>query len=264
MYCAQYREALSARLDGEPLGMPAADLDRHLAACAACAGWAAAATRATRLVRLGAAPAVPDLSGRILAAVGAGDPAEPREPRPDRRRGRLLLLARVALAGLGAAQAAIGWPALALGMDTMQAPMHVAHESGAWNVALAVALLAVARRPRYATGLLPLLGAFVVVLTLVSLPDAVAGAVPGSRIASHLLLVGALALVATLARQARQPEAPIGGRGTAPEWGSGDGGAEPDRVPTEPQRRPALGESYHHGSVGDPAADGSAARRVVA
>jgi predicted anti-sigma-YlaC factor YlaD len=272
MYCAQFREALSARLDGEPLGMPDEDLDRHLRACAGCAAWSAAATRATRLVRLGTAPEVPDLSTRIMVAadsaglVGglAASRAAERDARSARRRGQLMVAVRIALAGVAAVQAAIGWPALALGMDTMQAPMHVAHESGAWNVALAVALLAVARRPRYATGLVPLLAAFVGVLTVVSLPDVVAGAVPAGRIADHLLLVGALALVAALARQLRQPEAPIGGRGTAPEWGSGDRAAEPDRVPVESRRRPVLGESLSRGTVGDPAPGDAPARRVVA
>jgi hypothetical protein len=172
---------------------------------------------------------------------------------------------RIALAVVATVQAAIGWPALALGMDTMHAPEHVAHESGAWNVALAVALLAVARRPRYATGLLPLLAAFVVVLTVVSLPDVVAGYVPGGRIAAHLLLVGALALVATLARQLRRPEMPpIGGRGAAPEWGSGDRDAEPGWFPVEPHRRPALGESRHRYPVGDDGPGLVPTRRVVA
>jgi predicted anti-sigma-YlaC factor YlaD len=277
MYCTQYREALSARLDGEPLGVSDEQLDRHLHTCAGCTAWSAAATRATRLVRLGTAPDVPDLSARILAAAGvtgsgvtgsgvtgSGAPAPARDVRSQRWRGRLLALVRVALAGVAAVQAAIGWPALALGMDSMQAPMHVAHESGAWNVALAVALLAVARRPRYATGLLPLLAAFVVVLTVVSLPDVVAGYVPIGRIAGHLLLVGALGLVAALAHQVRQPETPLGGLGAAPGWGSGDRPGEPDRSPTDPHRRPAFGESHYRGMVGDEAPDRVPARRVVA
>jgi hypothetical protein len=172
---------------------------------------------------------------------------------------------RIALAAVATVQAAIGWPALALGMGTMQAPEHVAHESGAWNVALAVALLAVARRPRYATGLLPLLAAFVVVLTVVSLPDVVAGYVPSGRIEAHLLLVGALALVAALARQMRRPELPpVGWQGAAPERGSGDRDPEPDRVPVESYRRPALGESHHRGTIGDDVPDLAPARRVVA
>jgi predicted anti-sigma-YlaC factor YlaD len=266
MYCTQYREALSARLDGEPLGLPTEELDQHVESCAGCAAWSAAATRATRLVRLGAAPEVPDLSARILAATGPPRPAGAvaRARRSARRPGSLTAAVRVALAAAGAVQAGIGWPALALGMDTMQAPTHVAHESGAWNVALAVALLAVARRPRYATGLLPLLAAFVAVLTMVSLPDVLVGEVPAGRIADHLLLVGALGLVAALARLPRQPEAPLGGRGAAPDRAGGDSAAEPDRPAIEPHRRPMLGEVRHRGAAGDAARIQPPAHRVVA
>jgi predicted anti-sigma-YlaC factor YlaD len=257
MDCAQYREALSARLDGEPPSLPDGDLDRHLRACPGCTAWSAAATRATRLVRLAPAPEVPDLSARILAAVAVAE----RAPASARWRRRLAGWStgglRVALAVVAVAQAAIGWPALALGMDTMQAPMHVAHESGAWNLALAVALLVVARRPRYAPGLLPLLGAFVVVLTIVTLPDVVAGYVPVGRLAGHLLFVGALALVALLSRQVRRPETPLGERERPDADRSGDGGT--DRMPVD-VRRAALGEGYHGMPIGELPAN----RKVVA
>ncbi|HVQ92149.1 MAG TPA: zf-HC2 domain-containing protein [Mycobacteriales bacterium] len=261
MDCAQYREALSARLDGEPLGLPDGALDRHLSTCAGCTAWAAAATRATRLVRLAPAPDVPDLSARILAAAGVDESG--RRPVPVGRRAglsrwlgrRVTGGLRVALALVGLAQAAIGWPALALGMDTMQAPMHVAHESGAWNLALAVALLVVARRPRYAPGLLPLLAAFVAVLTVVTLPDVVAGYVPASRLAGHLLFVGALALVALLSRQVRRPElSPLGERDRPDSDRYGD-----PEEPAQARPWPVVG-----GNRGVPITAVPASRKVVA
>jgi predicted anti-sigma-YlaC factor YlaD len=302
MDCAQYREALSARLDGESLGMSDGDLDRHVAGCTGCAAWSVAVTRATRLVRLAPAPAVPDLSAQILGDAGlavaaTGAPAAAGHPEPGRtvgpvavarlggptgsgRMARLRAIAwsrarwvgalRVALAVVGVAQAAIGWPALALGMDTMQAPEHVAHESGAWNLALAVALLVIARRPRYAPGLLPLLGAFVAVLTIVTLPDVVAGYVPMTRLAGHLLFVGALALVALLSREVRRGETPpLDERGSgAGRKSVGDRDAAA-RMPVEQYRRPALGDSHHRvpmGEVtsGDAAGDLPNRRKVVA
>src|SRR5215211_1597017 len=151
MRCVQYREALSAELDGEPLGVTAGVLAEHVRACPACASWRDSATRVTRLARVVPVDRVPDLTDRILGSVGiaAGGPSRSAS----RRRTGIML--RVALAAVGLSQAAVGWPAVALGVDTMQPPMHVAHETGAWNVALAVAFLAVARRRRYATGLLP-------------------------------------------------------------------------------------------------------------
>ncbi|MFJ9691114.1 zf-HC2 domain-containing protein [Kitasatospora sp. NPDC101183] len=39
MRCAQFRTALSARLDGEPTGLPEARLDKHLARCGGCRAW---------------------------------------------------------------------------------------------------------------------------------------------------------------------------------------------------------------------------------
>src|SRR5205823_2901956 len=122
--------------------MPPAAIDAHLAACPACATWYEAAVRVTRLIRLSPAAPVPDLSTRILAAAGP--------VRPPRR--RALWLLRVALALLGLVQLALAVPAVVLGLDGLHPPMHVAHESGAWNVALAAAFLAAAVRPRYATG----------------------------------------------------------------------------------------------------------------
>lgn len=40
MTCSAFREAISARLDGEALGMPSRELDAHLVDRSLCAGWA--------------------------------------------------------------------------------------------------------------------------------------------------------------------------------------------------------------------------------
>ncbi|MEV6973127.1 zf-HC2 domain-containing protein [Kitasatospora sp. NPDC093806] len=45
MRCAQLRTALSARLDGEPAGVPDRRLDKHVARCAACRDWLERAER---------------------------------------------------------------------------------------------------------------------------------------------------------------------------------------------------------------------------
>ncbi|MGW2544408.1 zf-HC2 domain-containing protein [Kitasatospora sp. NPDC001574] len=45
MRCAQLRTALSARLDGEPAGVPDRRLDKHVARCAACRDWLEQAER---------------------------------------------------------------------------------------------------------------------------------------------------------------------------------------------------------------------------
>jgi predicted anti-sigma-YlaC factor YlaD len=255
MSCDRYREALSARLDGEPAALPAAEVDAHLAGCPDCAAWQTAALRATRLVRLAPAPEVPDLSAAVLAAVAVPPPAI-RFAGPGQARDRRGALLRAGVVLVAAGQAAVGWPALALGEQTLGAPLHVAHESGSWNLALAVALLAIARRPRYASGLVPLLAAFVGVLAIFSVPDIVAGHVPVERLADHGLLVGGLVLVAALAHHSRGPATgPLGGRGL-----SGSDRATPAGEPAPVQPRLAGGAQAAAGTGGQ----ASATERVVA
>jgi predicted anti-sigma-YlaC factor YlaD len=190
--CDRFREAASARLDGEPIGMSATVLDHHLTSCLDCARWLEAATRVTRQVRLEAAE-VPDLAERILA--GAALPA-----RRVLRRRRLL---RLGLAVVGAVQIGIGAPSLFGGSIELAMSVHAAHENAAWNVALGAAFLATAMRPQRAAGLLPGLSVFVAVLAALSIRDVASGAVAVGRLATHLGIVAGLALVYALARAER-------------------------------------------------------------
>jgi len=197
MSCDPYREAASARLDGEDPGMPRVVLDDHLAQCQECSTWLAAATRAGRLLRVsGVTP--PDLSEPVLR--DAGLPAA----RLLRRR-RLVQLGLVLLAVLQWTLAVPGAWGDNIGMAAMQMGAHQAHESAAWNVAVGAALLAVALRPARAAGTVPILLAFVAVLSVLSVPDLLAGAVTGVRLSSHAGVVLGLVLVAVLARADRMP-----------------------------------------------------------
>jgi predicted anti-sigma-YlaC factor YlaD len=197
MQCTTYREAISARLDGEQLGMPERHLDAHLVGCPDCAAFADAAAVVTRRARLAPAPRVPDLTETVLAAL-------PRElPRAARRRvvGDFL---RLALLAIGVAQAALFWPTMESGGGAMAAPMHMTHETGAWNLAVAAAFLAVAAAPRLAAGALPFLGTFAVLLTVVTATDLAAGRVPVERAVGHLLLLAGVVLVAVIAWRGRR------------------------------------------------------------
>ncbi|MFB8236756.1 zf-HC2 domain-containing protein [Kitasatospora purpeofusca] len=60
MRCEQLRTALSARLDGEPAGVPDRRLDKHVARCAVCRDWLERAER---------------LRGPLLAERTGGDPS---------------------------------------------------------------------------------------------------------------------------------------------------------------------------------------------
>ncbi|SFF54198.1 zf-HC2 domain-containing protein [Blastococcus tunisiensis] len=203
MPCTPFREAVSARLDGEPLEMPARELDAHLAACAGCAGWAGEAARVTRRARLAAAPAVPDLTVAVLGAL-------PRELPGAAAAARARLVGsalRLALLVVGAAQAALAWPVLASGAGAMSAPAHMARESGAWNLALGAAFLAVAAGPRLAAGAVPFLLTFAALLLPVTLVDLAAGHVHVERAVAHLLLFAGTLLVCAVAWRGRRRRA---------------------------------------------------------
>ncbi|MFC4692278.1 zf-HC2 domain-containing protein [Geodermatophilus arenarius] len=210
MQCAPFREAVSARLDGEPLGVPAADLDRHLAACPACAGWADAAEAVTRRARLAPAPPVPDLTAAVV-----GEVARQLFGTAAAARARLVRSAlRLDLLAVGVAQAGLAWPALSGGTAAMSAPVHVAHETGAWNLAVAAAFLAVAAAPRLAAGALPFLATFTVLLTVTTVRDLQAGHVHADRAAAHLLLLAGVVLIAVVAwrQRPRRAAAPAAAR----------------------------------------------------
>ncbi|MCW2522446.1 MAG: hypothetical protein JWO63_781 [Frankiales bacterium] len=205
MTCERYREAASAQLDGEPLGLPVSKLEGHLASCANCAAWLETASHLGRLYRVtGQNP--PDLS----AAVMSGVVLPVAKLRQHRRR------LSIGLAVLGFVQWALALPSFFGDSVGMQMGLHAAHENAAWNLALGAAFLAVAMRPSRAAGTLPILTTFVVVLTALSIPDLAAHAVDGSRLASHIGVVLGLVLVTLMARSERSRPHPAERQANSP------------------------------------------------
>lgn len=70
MRCTQFRTALSARLDGEPAGLPERRLDSHLARCAGCREWQAGAERLRGLAT--AEGPAEDWAARLVAGLRQG------------------------------------------------------------------------------------------------------------------------------------------------------------------------------------------------
>jgi predicted anti-sigma-YlaC factor YlaD len=187
--CARAREHLSAELDGYA-ATPEPDVARHLETCVPCASWLRAASAVTRSVRVAPADEVPDLTEPLLVAFRAAT-AGART-----RTGRGL---RWALAFVALAQLAIAVPSLVFGNDA-GAPVHVAHELGSWDIALAVGFLYAARRPVRAFGLLPLVGTLVGLLLGTSLLDLTSGRTATVAELPHVLAIVGFALLVGLAR----------------------------------------------------------------
>lgn len=195
MDCEGFRHAISARLDGEEVGIEAVALGRHLATCAACQQWEEEVTTLTRSVRLGSADPIPDLTPVILAAIGA-------RPGPPRRRAAV----RVGLAAVAGLQLVLGALALLFGDDDGGAA-HLAHELGSFDLALAVGYLCAAWRPARAYGMLPLAAALVACLAITSAVDLAEGHAVALAESAHLLVLAGFGLVWLLARSG--PAAPL-------------------------------------------------------
>jgi predicted anti-sigma-YlaC factor YlaD len=173
--CSRIRESLSARLDGEEMALPATVADGHVAGCSACRSWLAAAADVSRRSRL-EAPAAPDLVLPVLTAIRAADGSGRPRSSP----------ARILLAALALAQLALAAPVLILGHDHT-APIHVAHELGSFDAALALGLLCSALRPRLSAGMLPLVGAITLLLLVTAGFDIAVGHTDVVEEMPHLL-----------------------------------------------------------------------------
>lgn len=225
--CEDYREALSAQLDGEDPGIDVARGDAHLAGCPGCREWLRQAVQVTRAARIQPADDVPDLTETILARVGG----EARDTALDRRARRMAVL-RVGLFAVAAGQWASGL-AVTFAPGSTGVALHGSHELGAFNLALAVAFGAAAWRPSRARAHLPLLVALVGGLTVLTAFDLAVGHATLLTEAAHLLLVAGLVLTAVLARGDPAPGSPPAARnaGASPAGFPGRGGTAGSRAP---------------------------------
>ena len=210
MNCADYRDALSARVDGELAMSEAEALERHLKLCAACCCWAEAVEALARWSNIAAREPAPDLSQSILSALDdrahrrrvAGRPARAATPATLGARRTAWLesptgVSRLGLVLVGLIQLCYAVPGLLLG-DDAGAPVHIAREQGSWGAALAVALLVAAWRPHHVEGLLPFVGALAIGLAATAVIDIAAGDTSSVREVSHAAAIIALGLLWSL------------------------------------------------------------------
>lgn len=193
MRCDAAREAISALLDGDLCEAGQDALERHLASCASCRAWQEAAHRLTRLARIQRSPAPrpPASLYEALRAERARSTTAWHAPAS-------LAGARVGLAAVALGQLALSVPMLLLGEDR-SAPVHVAHEMGSLDLALALGFLAAVRRPARALGMLSLVGVAALLLVVTAVVDLVGGRTTLLDETPHLAVVAGWLLLWRLA-----------------------------------------------------------------
>lgn len=191
MDCENYRLGISARLDGEDVGVDDASLAWHLANSAGCRGFESEAITLTRAVRVAATETPPDLAPMIMASINEERAAKVARFDPKALRAGLITLAVV--------QMLLAVPVLLFGRDA-GAPIHIAREIGSFDFALAVGFFFVGWRPAWAYGMLPLVAAVVGCLAITTSVDVVRGTATLLNESAHLLDVMGLAAVWEMAR----------------------------------------------------------------
>lgn len=185
MSCERFREALSARLDGEVPDLPDEELDAHLATCPSCRSMVDGAARLRRRAVLYDTDDVPDLSRGIVRQVAAED------------RRRSVPIARWLLALIAVEIVVLSIPDFLSG----SADAHSLRHLGAFSLAYAVGLLIVVWRPARARTMLAVAYVLVAALVATAIIDVAAGRVPLLGEAVHLLEVASAVLLWILARE---------------------------------------------------------------
>jgi predicted anti-sigma-YlaC factor YlaD len=249
--CERFREALSARLDGEDDPGETAALDAHLETCAACRQWADDAQAVTRLARISFVgdPAELDVA-KLLAATA---PAQAKKPEK-KKRPRLSKALRMALGAFGAAQFVLGIlqtvGSAGVGHDhdgSSVNPGHLWHESAAWNVAIGAGFAWIALRRSRPSGTLPMLTAFVALLALLSVNDIAQGRVDTLRLLSHGFVVAGYVIVVALCRPSLDPGKPPAGRQGPPwRWRVQLDDTAPPATPAGPPSLRLIRGNLHH------------------
>ena len=186
MNCEPARIVLSAHLDHEAEQEEAALALAHMGECNGCRAWWASIAGANRFLRIRTAESVPDLSGVVLLK------AHPVSP----GRGQWI---RYALAFVASSELMLALPGLVAGHGA--ASVHDARHVGSFGSAIAIGLLYVAWRPARAFGILPIVVALAMTMSVAAVIDIWSGRTNGVAEAHHVLEVAGLWLVWALANR---------------------------------------------------------------
>lgn len=175
---------ISAHIDAAAAPAEWADAESHLATCAVCRTWQATAEAVNRALRVRPVEAVPDLASAVLA----------RSHPTWRGWGSWVRWALGAVATIELVLATSGFLA-----GRGAATVHDARHIGSFGSAIAIGLLYVAIRPERAFGLLPIVVALSVTMSVSAVIDVTHGRTTGFAEAHHALEVSGLLLVWVLA-----------------------------------------------------------------
>lgn len=197
-------------LDGEDGPGERGEVDAHLLSCAECRRYADEVDRVDRLAQTQTTPAALDLASAFLRGCRVATVS---------RRPAWSAVLRVVLAMLGLGQLGLATAELISGSSQQHNSPNInsanltqlAHESSAWNLALAVGFLCVALRPSRTRALIPLVSAFVAGLGVLTAVDLTQDRLIGSRVLSHGVVVLGLLVLLALARLVRPT-------GQVPDW----------------------------------------------
>lgn len=189
MTCSDFRELLSAHLDGESETADTAALHRHLAGCGACRAYEADALRLRAAAQRSAAT-TPDLTDQILGQVRTDSSPRARATREALRVGLVMVAAAELLASAF----------LFVRQQGYNGEDHAGHEALSFTVAVCAGLLYVASRPRVAASYLPVLAVAVPLLGSTAVIDVHEGRAGLLEELPHFNLLAALVIVWLLAR----------------------------------------------------------------
>ena len=165
MSCEHWQAALSARIDGEDMGVEPRLLDAHLARCATCRQFESALEGTMRSARLEPAEAMADISGPISRVAAATD------------RAAALSIPRALLSVVAVEVLLLALKALVLGSGT-DTFAHATRHLGAFSFAYGVGLLVVVVRPARARAMLPVAAVLAGAVAITAVVDMATGTAP--------------------------------------------------------------------------------------